>query len=123
MHSDTKVDYRCSCDDFGAELVLPDRELVAMDTTLRAIAMPSQIMWSALAPHMKATAFGDNEAMLQVIKTGRSPSMRYIARTHRVSVAWLHEVYVRVRLVLATKRLSLWRRINLLSPSLTPRIG
>ena len=32
--------------------------------------------------------------MLHVIKTGRSPSMRYLARTHRVSVAWLHEVYV-----------------------------
>ena len=53
------------------------------------IEMPVHIMWPALAPRMQATVFGDNEAMLQVVKTGRCPSMRYLARTHRVSVAWL----------------------------------
>ncbi len=31
--------------------------------------------------------------MIQVITTGRNPSMRYLHRTHRVSVSWLHEVF------------------------------
>jgi hypothetical protein len=71
----------------------PEAELVAMDTTLRVVAMPSRIMWDTLVPTMKAFVFGDNEAMLQVIKTGRNPTMRYLARTHIVSISWLHEVY------------------------------
>ena len=29
--------------------------------------------------------------MLQVVRTGRNPTMRYLHRTHRVSVSWLHE--------------------------------
>ena len=29
--------------------------------------------------------------MLRVIETGKNPTMRYLHRTHRVSVAWLHE--------------------------------
>ena len=29
--------------------------------------------------------------MIQVIKTGRNPTMRHLHRVHRVSAAWLHE--------------------------------
>ena len=29
--------------------------------------------------------------MIQVIKTGRNPTMRHLHRVHRISVAWLHE--------------------------------
>ena len=29
--------------------------------------------------------------MIRVCETGRNPTMRYLGRTHRVSVAWLHE--------------------------------
>ena len=31
--------------------------------------------------------------MIRVTETGRNPTMRYLARTHRVSVAWLHETF------------------------------
>ena len=31
--------------------------------------------------------------MPRVIETGKNPTMRYLHRTHRVSVAWLHEVF------------------------------
>ena len=31
--------------------------------------------------------------MIKVTETGRSPTMRYLSRTHRVSVAWLHETF------------------------------
>ena len=30
--------------------------------------------------------------MMRVCQTGRNPTMRYLKRTHRTSVAWLHEV-------------------------------
>ncbi len=30
--------------------------------------------------------------MIQVAETGRTPTMRYMSRTHRVDVAWLQEV-------------------------------
>ena len=31
--------------------------------------------------------------MLQCCKTGRNPTMRHLLRSHRVSVAWIHEQY------------------------------
>ncbi len=34
----------------------------------------------------------DNQAMIQIVKTGCNPTMRYVGRTHRISVSWLHEV-------------------------------
>ena len=55
----------------------PEAELVAMDTTLRVVAMPTRVICDVLSPSMKGVMFGDNEAMLQVIKTGRNPTMRY----------------------------------------------
>ena len=30
--------------------------------------------------------------MIRVVSAGKISTMRYLARTHRVSVAWLHEV-------------------------------
>ena len=30
--------------------------------------------------------------MIRVIETGRNPSMRYLHRTHRISIATLHEI-------------------------------
>ena len=34
----------------------------------------------------------DNQAIIRVVQTGKSPTMRHLGRTHRISVAWLHEV-------------------------------
>ena len=31
--------------------------------------------------------------MIKVVESGRNPTMRYIGRTHGVSVAWLHETF------------------------------
>eukprot|EP00969_Alexandrium_andersonii_P070009 3090140-Alexandrium_andersonii.AAC.1 len=33
----------------------------------------------------------DNQAMMAIVKSGRNPAMRYLLKTHRVSVQWLHE--------------------------------
>ena len=34
----------------------------------------------------------DNQAMIRVIETGRNPTMRYLHRTHRISIATLHDI-------------------------------
>ena len=34
----------------------------------------------------------DNQAMIRAIETGRNPTMRYLHRTHRISIATLHEI-------------------------------
>ena len=33
----------------------------------------------------------DNQAALQIVRTGRNPTLRHVGRTHRVSIAWLAE--------------------------------
>jgi hypothetical protein len=35
----------------------------------------------------------DNQAMIKIVESGRNPTMRYLGRTHGVSVAWLHETF------------------------------
>ena len=35
----------------------------------------------------------DNQAAIQVIKTGRNPTMRHLQRTHGISVRWLHDLF------------------------------
>ena len=50
-------------------------------------------LWRVLFPPRPPLLFHeDNQAMIRVVATGKNPTMRYLARTHRVSVAWLHEV-------------------------------
>ena len=35
----------------------------------------------------------DNQSTIQIIKTGRNPTMRHMSRTHGVNVSWLHDLY------------------------------
>ena len=35
----------------------------------------------------------DNQAALQVITTGKNPTMRHMGRTQNICVKWLHEVF------------------------------
>ena len=35
--------------------------------------------------------FEDNEALIKMISKGRSPTMRYVSRTHRVCLDWLFD--------------------------------
>ena len=94
-----------------------------MDTTLRVVAMPAHVMWDALPHAIKPTVFGDNEAMLQVIKTGRNPTMRYLARTHRVSVAWLHKVYASGTFTFKYKEAKLMAADIFTKPFVNPQDG
>ena len=76
--------------------------MVATSHALRLIGLPALELWVKLLPYGGYIWFlEDNQAMLQCIRTGRNPTMRHLARTHRVSVAWIHEQYVAKRFTFA----------------------
>ena len=66
--------------------------MVAGDTGYRKMLAPCVDFLVYFYPSdYKAWFREDNQAMMQVVRTGRNPTMRYLSRVHRVSVADLHE--------------------------------
>ena len=54
------------------------------------------LLWVDDVPgKVKAKICGDNKGNLRDMKTGRNPTMRHLARTRRICVAWLHEQHLR----------------------------
>ena len=49
---------------------------MAINTTLKAVALPSPTIREETCPTIKLHAVGDNEAVVHIFKTGRSPPMR-----------------------------------------------
>ena len=73
-----------------------------MDFALRHNGLPSLTLWERLLPHSPGLyVHEDNQAMIRVVESGRNPTMRYIGRTHGISVAWLHEQFQKEELTLA----------------------
>ena len=76
--------------------------MVSMDHALRHCGLPCLQLWHALLPHKPGLiVHEDNQAMIRVVETGKNPTMRYLGRTHGVSIAWLHETFKGVDLKLA----------------------
>ena len=70
----------------------PEAEIVAMDFAIRSMGIPSLSLWDALLLGKRGIdVHEDNMGMVRICETGRNPTMRYLARTHGVSVAFLHE--------------------------------
>ena len=68
--------------------------MVACDHAIRTCGLPAMVLWERLLPHKPKVYFHeDNMAMIQIMKHGRNPTMRHLARTHRISVAFLHEQF------------------------------
>ena len=66
----------------------PEAELVATDFGLRTDGLPSLSLWRVLFPRHSPLLFHeDNQAINRVVTRGKNPTMRYLALTHRVSVA------------------------------------
>jgi len=58
------------------------------------VGIPGAILWELILPGDPTILFHeDNQAMIQVLNTGRNPTMRHLGRSHRVPVASLHEVF------------------------------
>ena len=72
----------------------PEAELVALDHGLRSVALPAMEIWSIVMPAPQLVCHEDNDVAIRACRTGKNPTMRYLGRTHGISVAWLHERYV-----------------------------
>ena len=72
----------------------PEAEIVSADLSLRHCGLPSFALWWTLLPQRPRLMFHeDNQTMVRVAEIGRNHTMRYLARMHRVSVAWLHGTF------------------------------
>ena len=83
------ISKRQSC----ASVSTPEAELVAGSHGLVRELIPALDMCDKMLPAGYDAIFHeDNQAMIRVIETGRNPTMRYLHRTHRISIATLHEI-------------------------------
>ena len=83
------ISKRQSC----ASVSTPEAELVAGSHGLVRELIPTLDMCDKILPvGYDAIFHEDNQAMIRVIESGRNPTMRYLHRTHRISIATLHEI-------------------------------
>ena len=62
-----------------------------MDTALRVVGLPLLRLVDEVFGATRIRIAGDDQSMLFSRKIGRSPTMRHLARAHRLCVAWLSE--------------------------------
>ena len=68
--------------------------MVSMDYGMRSFGLPALVLWDTIFQRpVKLIVHEDNQAMIRIVETGKNISLRYLQRTHRVSVGWLHEVF------------------------------
>ena len=63
---------------------------------MRTVGLPYLTLWHTLMTHNPAlVVHEDNQAMIRVVQTGgkKQRLCGILGRTHRISVAWLHEVF------------------------------
>ena len=65
--------------------------MVVLIFSRRTVGLPYRTLWHTFMRHRPPLVVAeDNQAMIRVVQTGRNPTMRYLGRTRRISVAWLH---------------------------------
>lgn len=70
----------------------PEAELIAEGHGLFKVMIPALDLWETIAPSLRSPLHHeDNQAMIMVIMSGRNPTMRHLAKTHRVDVHGMHE--------------------------------
>ena len=72
----------------------PEAELISLAKGLREAGLPLSTLLEAMfqKESVLVVAEQDNSATIQIVKKGRSPALRHLAETHRVSLAWVSEV-------------------------------
>jgi len=68
--------------------------MVSANSAIRFMGLPSLDLWEVvLGRKIALDLIEDNESTVQIIKTGKKPTMRHMSRTHGVNVMWLHDLY------------------------------
>ena len=72
----------------------PEAEILALAFAMRIVGLLYATLWRTMTPHrLPLVVHEDSMATIRVVHTGKNPTMRYMGRTHRISVAWPHEGY------------------------------
>jgi hypothetical protein len=70
----------------------PEAELVAVDLAMRAEGLPALIIFEKIFGRPIRLVFEeDNQAAISVMKSGYSPALKHMGRTHRVCLKWISE--------------------------------
>ena len=70
----------------------PEAELVSGHYAYHKVLLPAMDLWETLLPTAgKGIFHEDNTARIQVIRTGRNPTMKHLHRVRRICVETLHE--------------------------------
>ena len=70
-----------------------ESETVSLVTAAKNHVMPLQTLWSAfLSRPVQAVYWEDNSACITIIKAGYSLALRHLAKHHRISLSFAHEV-------------------------------
>ena len=70
-----------------------ESETVSLVTAAKSHVIPLQTLWSAfLGRPVKAVYWEDNSACITIIKAGYSLALRHLAKHHRISLSFAHEV-------------------------------
>ena len=68
--------------------------MVSANSAIRLMGLPSLDLWEVvLGRRIALDLIEDNESTVQIIKTGKNPTMRHMSRTHGVNVMWLYDLY------------------------------
>jgi hypothetical protein len=71
----------------------PEAELVSLARGFRTAALPLQHLCESILNHpIHITAHEDNEATIKILSKGKSPALRHLVKTHRISLAWVAAV-------------------------------
>jgi hypothetical protein len=71
----------------------PEAELVALAKGLRESALPlCSLLDVVLKRNVHVFVNEDNTSTIQIVNKGKSPALRHLAKTHRISLGWVAEV-------------------------------
>ena len=72
----------------------PEAEIAAVDESIRITGLPAVELWSTvLERDVKLRLQEDNDACRTIVTTGKNPNIRYLNRTHKINLAWVHECF------------------------------
>ena len=71
----------------------PEAEVVALNLAARTLTLPAIDLWEVLLPPGFWSRFmEDNQATIQILKTGRNPTLRYLGRSQGICIQQLYEL-------------------------------
>ena len=73
-----------------------EAEIVALASALRLEGIPALDLWEKILGRVpEVIVYEDNQSAATLVKTGKFPKLRHVARLHGVSISWLHSCYRR----------------------------